>query len=243
MKSVLTLVFISICLTASVFAQAETLTNSEIILMTKAGLSRDLIVRKIKESGGRYDTTTQALIELKKAGVADEVIALMLDAKTTNADKTAAANKSQAANAGNLTVEINNQTAQPAPAYSESQTPSVESKADAHVVIEPKEALRAAKTVAITKSSLNPSRQALEKELLKRKEWRQLDLNIVRYKQDADLYIEIGFVPLSIITHRYVFRVYDGKSGTVIAAGETTSWGSLAENLARHISKELVKVL
>jgi hypothetical protein len=25
----------------------------------------------------------------------------------------------------------------------------------------------------------------------------------------------------------------------VIAAGETTSWGSLAENLARHISKSL----
>ncbi len=32
----------------------------------------------------------------------------------------------------------------------------------AHIVLEPKEALRAAKTVAITKSTLNPSRQALE---------------------------------------------------------------------------------
>ncbi len=81
----------------------------------------------------------------------------------------------------------------------------------------------------------------MEKELLKRREWQKLNLNIVRYKEGADLHVEIGFVPLSVITHRYVFRVFDSKSGTVIAAGETTSWGSLAENLAREISKKLRK--
>jgi len=235
MKSILILIFISICLTAQVFAQAETLSNNEIVLMTKAGLSKELIARKIKDSNSKYDTTAQSLIELKKAGVPDEVIALMMDQKT-------AANKTHAADTGNLTIEINNQTPQTTPGFSDSQTSSVESKADAHIVLEPKEALRAAKTVAIAKSTLNPSRQALEKELLKRKEWQRLNLNIVRYKQDADLYIEIGFVPLSIITHRYVYRIYDNKSGTVIAAGETTSWGSLAGNLARHISKSLVNL-
>lgn len=104
----------------------------------------------------------------------------------------------------------------------------------------PKAAVEATtRTVAIEKSSLNPSRQALEKELLKRKEWERLNLSIVRYKDSADLYIEIGFVPLSLITHRYVFRIYERRTGTVLAAGETTSWGSLARNLAREIAKKL----
>ncbi len=210
-KQILFFVFIVICLAVSVPAQTETLSNGEIISMTRAGLSKELIARKIKDTKGVYNTTAQALIELKKAGVADEVIALMLDKKAGDSEKTFAANKLQTPKtAGNLTVEINNQTA---PLSSQNQTPSIESKADAHIVLEPKVALRAAKTIAIVKSSLNPSRQALEKELLKNKEFRRLNLNIVRYKQDADLYIEIGFVPLSIITHRYVFRVYDNKSG------------------------------
>ena len=193
--------------------------------MTKAGLSRELIVRKITDSNGRYDTTAQALIELKKSGVADDVIALMLENKGENNGKNSSdANRSASEN-----------TTQ----YSESQPGSMPGNSNAHIVLDSKEALRSAKTIAIEKSSLNPSRQALEKELLKRKDWQKLNLNIVRYKEGTDLYVEIGFVPLSVITHRYVFRVYDRKSGTVIAAGETTSWGSLAENLARQISKKL----
>ena len=59
---------------------------------------------------------------------------------------------------------------------------------------------------------------------------------------NSDLYIEIGYVSLSWITHRYVFRVYDSRSGTIIAAGETTSWGSLAENLSKNIVRELKKI-
>ncbi len=160
------------------------------------------------------------LIDLKKAGVSDDVIALMMDNKTS--------------------LETNNQFSENTPA---AQTNLTETKSNAHIILEPKEALREAKTIAIEKSTLNPSRQALEKELLKRHDWKRLNLNLVRYREGADLYIEIGFVPLSIITHRYVFRVYDNKSGTIIAAGETTSWGSLAENLAREISKKLNQVL
>jgi len=48
---------------------------------------------------------------------------------------------------------------------------------------------------------------------------------------------------MSWITHRYVYRIYDRRSGAVIAAGETTSWGSLAENLARHIGKDMEKIM
>ncbi|HUR99745.1 MAG TPA: hypothetical protein VMZ26_16885, partial [Pyrinomonadaceae bacterium] len=55
----------------------------------------------------------------------------------------------------------------------------------------------------------------------------------------ADIFVDIGFVSGSLLTHRYVYRIYDRRSGAVISAGETTSWGSLAENLARHIAKSL----
>ena len=108
--------------------------------------------------------------------------------------------------------------------------------------IAPKEALKRAKTIALVKASLQPSRQALEKELMKRPEWKQFGLTLERYKESSDLYVEIGFVPMSLITHRYVYRIYDRRSGAVIAAGETTSWGSLAENLAKHITRSLVNI-
>lgn len=214
----LTLIFI-FGFSIGVFAQTETLTNSEIILMTKAGLSQELIIRKIKDSAGKYDVSTNALIDLKKAGVSDEVIGLMMMNKSANPQPTSEN-----------------------PQVSDSNTNSVEIKSTTHIVLEPQEALLSAKTVAIEKSSLNPSRQGLEKELLKNQDWKKLNLNIVRYKEDADLLIEIGFVPLSLVSHRYVFRVYDNKSGTVITAGETTSWGSLSKNLAKHISQSLGKL-
>lgn len=220
-KYVLTAVFI-LLLAFAAFGQKETLTNSDIVTMTRAGLSNELIVRKTKDSNGNYKTTVQDLIELKEAGVADEIITLILDKKDLS--------------------EANNSSSESkfTPSFSIDKT---EAKTAAqYIVLDPKKAFEQAKTIAIEKSTLNPSRQALEKELLKRKDWQHLNLNIVRYKEGADLYIEIGFVPLSIITHRYVFRVYDNKSGTIIAAGETTSWGNLAENLARHISKKLNEV-
>lgn len=208
----------------AVAAQTETLSNADIISMTESGLSRELIARKIKDSKGAYDTSVAALIALKKAGVADEILQLMMNAKTESPAPA---------------IKIEAPAAAP---FSDNSAPSIESRSVSHVRLDSKEALRQAKTIAITKSTINPSRQALEKELLKRKDWQSLNLNLVRYKQDADLYVEIGFVPLSIITHRYVYRIYDNKSGTVIAAGETTSWGSLAENLARSISKKLALV-
>lgn len=196
--------------------------------MSRAGLSNDLITRKIKDSNGKFETTAEALIELKKAGVSDDVIELMM---TSNDKKFADKNYSDSDDYKfdkNTSILI---------------TPVFNGSADdsSRIVIDPKEALMNARTIAIKKSSLYPSRQALEKELLKRKDWQNLNLNLVRYKEDADLLIEIGHVPLSLITRRYVYRIYDNKSGTVIAAGETTSWGDLAGNLAQGITKKLTQ--
>lgn len=221
------ILFLVFCYTA--FAQTETLTNKEIIMMTQSGLSKSLIIRKITDSNGNYDTTAQALIDLKKAGVSDDVIALMMEKDLPSDSKDKPYSDS--------TDDYSDNT----PVFNQPNVQNFDS--NSRIVLDPKEALLSAKTIAIKKSSLHPARQALEKELLKRKEWKDLNLNIVRYKEDADLLIEIGYVSMSWITHRYVYRIYDNKSGTVILAGETTSWGSLSENLARGIAKRLKKAL
>jgi hypothetical protein len=201
------------------FAQTETLTNAEIIEMTKAGLGRDLILSKIKSSHPKFDVSVNALIELKKASVDDEVISAMIEKPSEASPQDNPAN------------------------YSESGASAETASFSKPAIVSPKAALLSAKTVAIGKSSLQPSRQALDKELLKLSDWKKLNLTIIQFKNDADIYIQIGFVHGSFITHRYVYRIFDRRTGAVLAAGETTSWGSLAENLARHIAKSLNNVL
>ncbi|MEO7674522.1 MAG: hypothetical protein ABIU09_10665 [Pyrinomonadaceae bacterium] len=202
----------------SSFAQTETLTNADVVEMTKAGLSSAIVLRKIRTANTRFDVSASGLIELKKASVADNVIEKMIDRQeilppNANTDKT--------------------------PAYSESGSTPNTFISTPGAPENKKNILRSAKTIALEKTSVQPARQALEKELMKRPEFKKLNLTITRYKDTADLYVEIGYVSLSWITHRYVFRIYDRRSGAVLAAGETTSWGSLAENLARNIAKSL----
>lgn len=215
-----------ICLACLVNAQTETLTNLQIVEMSKVGLDKQIILKKISDSQNNFDVSANALIELKKANVPDEIIALMLE-------KSATKREPGISNVSNQNSQIST--------FSEN-LPTNEAKQYSPTVISAKDALLNAKTVALEKSSLNPSRQGLEKALFKRKEWQKYNLTLVRYKQDADIYIEIGRIPFSWITHRYVFRIYDRQSGTIITAGETTSWGSLAENLAREITQKMDSV-
>lgn len=218
MKYLIKTLFLTTCLAFSIGAQTEILTNATIIEMSKVGLEKEIILKKINDSPNNFDVSANALIELKKANVAAEVIALMMD-------------KSEPKTVPNK-LNDNPQS------YSES-APTNEAQQFSAAVVTPKEALLRAKTVAILKSSLQPSRQALEKALFKRKEWQKYNLTLVRYKQDSDIYIEIGYVPFSWISHRYVFRIFDRRTGTIITAGETTSWGSLADHLAREITQKI----
>lgn len=206
-------IFIILIFTALTFGQREVLSNVQVVEMTRAGLASSVIIKKVRDSEGRFDTSVTSLVELKKAGVGDDVINVLLESKPAPPSETGS---------------ISN--------------PQVTPTRAAPLFSAPKEALVSAKTIAFTKSSTHPSIQALEKELMKRSEWPTLNLAIGRQWDKADLYVDIGFVRGSVITHRYVFSVYDRRSGTVIAAGETTSWGSLAENLARNIAKSLIKV-
>ena len=210
--SILTLILTS---AISLFAQSEMVDNRTIIDMTSSGLSTEIILKKIASSQTKFDVSAGSLIELKKAGVDDNVIAAMMERSDDR------------------------QLSRSEPAISESGSQGYSESGPA-IPVTPKESVTSAKTIAFGKSSLQPSRQALEKELLKRKDFQRLNLTILRYKESADLLVDIGFVSGSWITHRYVYRIYDRHSGAVIAAGETTSWGSLAENLARHIAKSLL---
>lgn len=75
---------VAFCLGATFIAEAqdETMTNDEVISLTSAGLNKSLIVNKIRTSKSKFDLSTDALIKLKKAGVADDVVAAMLEAKS-----------------------------------------------------------------------------------------------------------------------------------------------------------------
>ncbi len=59
--------------------ESEVLTNESILSMVKAGLDETVILAKITATPARFDTRTDALIELKRAGVPDRVLAAMVE--------------------------------------------------------------------------------------------------------------------------------------------------------------------
>lgn len=201
------IIFTIIILAFSVFAQTDTLTNADIIQLTKIGLNKAIIITKIKASKSNFDLSVAGLSDLKQNGVDEEVIQFLLS-KAEEISKT--------------------ETAKPAN-QNEKKTQTR------------RDLLLAAKTILIEKESTYPSISALEKELLKRDEWKQFNIAISQNYR-SDLYMKIDFINGSVLTHRYSWRISDVKTGIVIAAGETTSWGSLAKNIARDVAQELNKV-
>lgn len=59
-------------------AKPEILTNSAVIALVKAGLSSDVIITKVNGTGCSFQLNADGLIALKQAGVADQVIRVML---------------------------------------------------------------------------------------------------------------------------------------------------------------------
>jgi hypothetical protein len=87
----ITLIFFCLLLMGSLnksaYSQAEVMTNVEIISLTKAGLDKDVIINKIRQSQTKFDVSTDALIQLKQSGVDANVVKAMLD--STNVDRSA----------------------------------------------------------------------------------------------------------------------------------------------------------
>ena len=75
-------------------ARGELLTNDVVISLVKAGLGPEAIKAKIAASRGTYDTSSNALIALKQAGVPDAVIAAMLNHNKSPVLATAVADNS-----------------------------------------------------------------------------------------------------------------------------------------------------
>ncbi len=81
MKKVVSALLLSLVVSIGAFAQ-ETMTNDEVISLTKAGLAGSIIIGKINSSATNFDMSTDALIKLKQAGVSDDVVGAMLAAKS-----------------------------------------------------------------------------------------------------------------------------------------------------------------
>lgn len=60
-----------------------TLHNDDVMDMHRAGLGDSVIIAKIENSPGDYTVTAQTLIQLKKAGISDRVLAAMVAASGT----------------------------------------------------------------------------------------------------------------------------------------------------------------
>src|SRR5687767_14443110 len=67
---------------SSIYAQDEVMTNDEVIALSKAGLNPSIIINKIRTSKTNFDMSTDALIKLKQAGISDEIVTTMLEAKS-----------------------------------------------------------------------------------------------------------------------------------------------------------------
>jgi hypothetical protein len=80
LKALLFLVFFCIPFVAR--AQ-QALTNQDVINLVASGLSPDIIIARIKASGGSYETSPATLKELKNAGVPESVILAMIDSAPT----------------------------------------------------------------------------------------------------------------------------------------------------------------
>jgi hypothetical protein len=62
-------------------AHDEVLTNSDVVKMAKAKLGDGIIIGTIKASACNFDTSVNAMVKLKEAGVTDPVIQAMRDAQ------------------------------------------------------------------------------------------------------------------------------------------------------------------
>jgi hypothetical protein len=83
----------------------QAMNNDAVVKLVKAGLSDDIIVSTINGSSGAYDTSADALVALKTAGVSNKIIsAIVLKASTPPSSA-----KHPAAAAGPGTTPVNNE--------------------------------------------------------------------------------------------------------------------------------------
>lgn len=96
MKQYLLFALLSWGITVSAQTKPDTLTNQSVIQLHNLGMGKEIIIAKIQGTPSSFDVSTDALIALKKAGVADEVVTAMLTKSTAEAAKQSIANQQSA---------------------------------------------------------------------------------------------------------------------------------------------------
>ncbi|MES1223215.1 MAG: hypothetical protein ABUT20_47415, partial [Bacteroidota bacterium] len=78
MKHFITFLCFLLTVVCGVGQTSEVLNNKSIVELTKAGMSKKIILSKIENSACKFTTDTQALINLKKSGVEEDIIDAMV---------------------------------------------------------------------------------------------------------------------------------------------------------------------
>lgn len=203
-----------VLLAAPAFSQSEILTNEKIKEMAAAGLSPELVLAKVNSTAGDYSVTADSLIDLKKAGVSDDVAAAMIEVFSRSAKQ----NQSPVAEKAALPLATRERTADAA------------------------QLLREARTIYFSKDSLYPSLSDLESSLLKRPKWDNFNLAITRSRKDADLVVEINHEFMTHYAFRVVDN-RSGKvitaSGVTSLGGALS--GNIADKLIKRLNEVIAR--
>jgi hypothetical protein len=104
------LIGLAVCflfLPAGAFGQTQKpLTNADIVNMAKQGFGAGLIVKDIQSSSSDFDTSPQALIDLKNAGVDQSVLEAMLSAQAKKTSSTVEAVHSTTTTPGSVPADL-----------------------------------------------------------------------------------------------------------------------------------------
>jgi hypothetical protein len=87
-------------------AGQQTLTNDDVVSMTKAGLPAEVVAAKIKTSNCHFDTSPESLARLKAAGVADGVLLAMVQASSPTAAVASGTSTSESAEDAKVRVFV-----------------------------------------------------------------------------------------------------------------------------------------
>ena len=101
--------FVSSLMLFALPLSAVAMSNKDVIKMHNAGLSEETIISAMQKEQPEYDTKTDALIELKSAGVSEKIIQKMITLQSGGASTAAqppAADTSGSAPTGGFTQEF-----------------------------------------------------------------------------------------------------------------------------------------
>src|SRR5689334_12776645 len=104
MKNYIVILLTCVSAVAGMAQTNEVLNNKSIVELTKAGVSKKIILSKIETSACKFTTDTKSLISLKKDGVDEDVVNAMVSKSSGGTTATAASSSSTSTTAGKETT-------------------------------------------------------------------------------------------------------------------------------------------